>query len=89
MSLACKMNDRFKELAHEITEEFNGSSCKKTENVLWECISSRLFYSEDVLCVILALGGTGENPGETLDNYAIDLMMDYLTDSDDLEFFDC
>lgn len=88
MSLACKMNDRFKELAREITEEFNDSDFK-TENSLWECVNSRLIYSEDVLCVILALGETCFNPEMTLDAYAIDLMMDYLTDSDDLEFFDC
>lgn len=88
MSLACKMNDRFKELANEIAEEFNDSDFK-TENSLWECVNSRLIYSEDVLCVVLALGSTGENPDETLDNYANDLMMNYLTDSDSLEFFDC
>lgn len=82
------MNDRFKELAHEIAEEFNDSDFK-TENGLWECVNSRLIYSEDVLCVILAIGTTSENPGMTLDNYANDLMMDYLTDSDLLEFFDC
>lgn len=88
MSLACKMNDRFKELANEIAEEFNGSDFK-TENSLWECVNSRLIYSEDVLCVILALGETSNDPEMTLDAYAVDLMMDYLTDSDLLDFFDC
>lgn len=88
MSLACKMNDRFKELAHEIAEEFNDSDFK-TENSLWECVNSRLIYFEDILCVILALGEISNDPEMTLDAYAVDLMMDYLTDSDLLDFFDC
>lgn len=79
----------FKNVVNDAIARFEDSDSKSIDS-FYECISDALTYDSAIFAVIEQLGSTSDClNSQTLFDYAADLLEDYLTDNDLIQYVDC
>lgn len=78
----------YKDVVNDTVERFEGSDCKDID-ALYDCITDALTYDSAIYAVVEGLGSTCDClNGQTLFDYAGQLLEDYITDNNLVECID-
>lgn len=78
----------FKNVVDDAIARFEDSD--KDTDSFYDCVSDALTYDSAIFAVIEQLGSTSDClNSQTLFDYACDLLADYLTDNDLIQYVDC